>query len=110
MTESSPGAVPLSSRSRLRAYDDCRRNRTHPPYLIPNFFTATAVAVTVVILELLTIAWIQWKYMETPLVAAAAKVMLGGGLVLATGILTPDQRDAVKAICADSDMPAKRCC
>jgi hypothetical protein len=57
------------------------------PYLIPNFFTATAVAVTVVILELLTIAWIQWKYMETPLVAAAAKVMLGGGLVLATGIL-----------------------
>jgi hypothetical protein len=57
------------------------------PYLIPNFFTATSVAVVVVIFELLTIAWIQWKYMETPPVAAAAKVMLGGSLVLATGIL-----------------------
>ncbi|MEA2834218.1 MAG: erythrin-vacuolar iron transport family protein [Methylobacteriaceae bacterium] len=57
------------------------------PYLIPNFFTATAVAVVVVLFELLTIAWIQWKYMETPPIAAAAKVMLGGGLVLATGIL-----------------------
>jgi Na+(H+)/acetate symporter ActP len=49
------------------------------PYLIPNFFTATAVAVVVVVLELLTIAWIQWKYMETPPVSAAAKVMLGAG-------------------------------
>jgi erythrin-vacuolar iron transport family protein len=41
----------------------------------------------VVLFELLTIAWIQWRYMDTPPVSAAAKVMLGGGLVLATGIL-----------------------
>ena len=40
-----------------------------------------------VVIELLIIAWIQWKYMNTPPVSAAAKVMLGGGLVLATGIL-----------------------
>jgi rubrerythrin len=57
------------------------------PYLIPNFYTATIVAAIVVLFELLTIAWIQWRYMDTPPVAAAAKVMLGGGLVLATGIL-----------------------
>ena len=57
------------------------------PYLIPDFYTATAVAGMVVVVELLAIAWIQWRYMETPPVAAAAKVMLGGGLVLATGIL-----------------------
>jgi rubrerythrin len=57
------------------------------PYLIQNFFTATAVAAVVVVIELLTIAWIQWRYMDTPPFAAAAKVMLGGGLVLATGIL-----------------------
>ena len=57
------------------------------PYLIQNFYTATIVAAIVVVFELLVIAWIQWRYMETPPVSAAAKVMLGGGLVLATGIL-----------------------
>ena len=57
------------------------------PYLIPDFRHATAVAAVVVVLELLAIAWIQWRYMATPPLAAAAKVMLGGGLVLATGIL-----------------------
>ena len=57
------------------------------PYLIQNFVTATVVAGVVVVFELLAIAWIQWRYMDTPPVAAAAKVMLGGGLVLATGIL-----------------------
>jgi erythrin-vacuolar iron transport family protein len=57
------------------------------PFLIPDFFTATIVAAIVVVFELLAIAFIQWRYMETPPVSAAAKVMLGGGLVLATGIL-----------------------
>ncbi len=57
------------------------------PYLIPDFWTATALAGAVTVLELLTIAWIQWKYMDTPPVSAAAKVMLGGALVLAAGIL-----------------------
>jgi rubrerythrin len=57
------------------------------PYLIPDFWTATIFAGCVVVVELLTIAWIQWRYMETPPVAAAAKVMLGGALVLAAGIL-----------------------
>lgn len=57
------------------------------PYLIPNFYTATVVAAIVVVIELLAIAYIQWRYMDTPPVSAAAKVMLGGGLVLATGIL-----------------------
>jgi rubrerythrin len=57
------------------------------PYLIPNFWTATVVAAAVVVVELLAIAYIQWRYMETPPFSAAAKVMLGGGLVLATGIL-----------------------
>jgi hypothetical protein len=57
------------------------------PYLIPNFFTATVVAAVVVLFELLAIAFIQWRYMDKPPLAASAKVMLGGGLVLATGIL-----------------------
>ncbi len=57
------------------------------PYLIPSFWTATIVAAGVVVCELLAIAYIQWRYMDTPPFSAAAKVMLGGGLVLATGIL-----------------------
>ncbi|HEY4926477.1 MAG TPA: ferritin family protein [Roseiarcus sp.] len=57
------------------------------PYLIPNFYTATFIACIVVVIELIAIALIQWKYMKTPPLAAAAKVMLGGGLVLAAGIM-----------------------
>ena len=57
------------------------------PYLIPDFYTATFAACIVVVAELLAIAWIQWRFMDTPPVAAAAKVMLGGGLVLGAGIL-----------------------
>ena len=57
------------------------------PYLIPNFYTATAVAMVVVVIELLTISWIQWRYMDVPPLSAAAKVMIGGALVLGAGIL-----------------------
>ena len=57
------------------------------PYLIPHFYTATAVAIFVVVIELLAISYIQYRYMDVPPVSAAAKVMLGGALVLAAGIL-----------------------
>ncbi|HVP99216.1 MAG TPA: ferritin family protein [Roseiarcus sp.] len=57
------------------------------PFLIPAFYTATGVAFAVVVVELLAIAYVQWRYMEAPPVSAAAKVMLGGALVLAAGIL-----------------------
>lgn len=57
------------------------------PYLIRNFWTATVVAGIVVVIELAVIAWIQWRYMDTAPLSAMAKVMLGGALVLATGIL-----------------------
>ena len=57
------------------------------PYLISDFHTATVLAVMVVVVELLAIAWVQWRWMETPLLSAMAKVVLGGALVLATGVL-----------------------
>jgi hypothetical protein len=41
----------------------------------------------VVFFELAAIAWIQWKYMQTSPISAMAKVMLGGAVVLAVGIL-----------------------
>lgn len=57
------------------------------PYLIPDFWIATTVAIIVVFFELWAIAWIQNKYMETPFFRAALQVVLGGALVLAAGIL-----------------------
>ena len=57
------------------------------PYLIPAFWTATVIAAIVVFIELWAIAWIQNKYMETPFMRAAFQVVLGGGLVLAAGVL-----------------------
>ncbi|RVT82008.1 rubrerythrin family protein [Rhodobacteraceae bacterium CCMM004] len=57
------------------------------PYLIPDFWTATAVAIAVVFVELWAIAWIQNRFMETPFWRAALQVVAGGGLVLAAGIL-----------------------
>jgi rubrerythrin len=56
------------------------------PYLIRDFWTATAVAAVVVVLELIAIAWIRWRYMETPFHSAMVQVVLGGVLVLLTGI------------------------
>jgi rubrerythrin len=57
------------------------------PYLIPNFWTATSVAIAVVIVELAVISWIRWKYMETNLFRAALQIMVGGALVFACGVL-----------------------
>jgi rubrerythrin len=57
------------------------------PYLIPDFWTATTIAMIVVVIELWAIAWIQNRFMETPFLRAAFQVVLGGSLVLAAGIL-----------------------
>jgi VIT1/CCC1 family predicted Fe2+/Mn2+ transporter len=57
------------------------------PYLIPDFWTATITAFFIVFIELWAIAWIQNKYMETPIMRAVFQVVLGGGLVFAAGAL-----------------------
>ena len=57
------------------------------PYLIPDFWTATTLAVLIVFVELWAIAWIQNRFMQTPFFRAALQVVLGGALVLGAGIL-----------------------
>src|SRR5882757_9474763 len=57
------------------------------PYLIPDFWTATVIAIVVVIVELAVISWIRWRYMDTPFFSAAFQIMVGGALVFAAGIL-----------------------
>ncbi|KQP33776.1 VIT family protein [Methylobacterium sp. Leaf104] len=61
------------------------------PYAIPSrwpnaFGIATALAILVVIVELLVIAAIRTRYMATPFWRAALQVVLGGALVLLAGI------------------------
>ena len=57
------------------------------PYLIPDFRTATIIAMVVVFVELWAIAWVQNRYMDTPFLRAALQVVVGGALVFASGIL-----------------------
>ncbi len=57
------------------------------PFLIGDFWTATGFSIVATGLELAAIAWVQWKYMDTAPLSAMAKVMLGGAVVLAVGVL-----------------------
>jgi rubrerythrin len=57
------------------------------PYLLPDFWVATVVAIMVVAVELAVISWIRYRYMDTPFLAAAFQVVVGGTLVFIAGIL-----------------------
>ena len=57
------------------------------PYLIPDFHLATMIAIAVVAAELAVIAWIRWRYMDTPLLSATFQVVVGGVLVFLAGWL-----------------------
>ena len=57
------------------------------PFLIPNFRVATSAAVAVVAAELTAISFVRRRYMDTPFLAAAFQVVVGGVLVFLAGIL-----------------------
>ncbi len=57
------------------------------PYLIPQFHLATMLAVAVVAVELVAIAWVRQRYMDTPFGLAVLQVIVGGLLVFAAGVL-----------------------
>ena len=57
------------------------------PYLIPDFWTATWLAIVIVFIELWAIVWIQNRFMETPWMRGIFQVVLGGALVFAAGML-----------------------
>ena len=56
------------------------------PYLIPDFWLATAIAAVVVLMELWAIAWARARYMATPFLRATFEVVAGGLVVFAVGI------------------------
>jgi len=57
------------------------------PYLISDFWTATSIAIAIVLIELWVIAWIRARYMDTKFLQAAFEVVIGGLIVFAAGIL-----------------------
>ena len=81
------GEVALAAQAGLWFDDGARWSRARTPYLIPNFWTATAIMAGVVAIELAIIAGIRNRYMDTPLLSAAFQVVVGGLLVFGTGIL-----------------------
>lgn len=57
------------------------------PFLIPHFMAASIFACVVVLVELLAIAWIRHRYMDTPLLGATYQVIFGGMVVFLSGVL-----------------------
>ncbi len=56
------------------------------PFLLSNLTVALRTAYAVVIIELIVIAWIRFKFMKTPLVKTVMQVIVGGMIVFAIGI------------------------
>jgi erythrin-vacuolar iron transport family protein len=57
------------------------------PYLISDFWTATSLAIVIVLIELWAIAWIRARYMDTKFLRAAFEVVVGGLIVFGAGVL-----------------------
>ena len=51
------------------------------PFLIPQYSTALAVAVVVIVLELLALAWIRWRFFGTGFVRSVISITLGGAII-----------------------------
>lgn len=57
------------------------------PFLVSDFHVAFSIAVCVVLVELVIISWIRHRFMDTPFLAAAFQVIVGGLLVFFAGML-----------------------
>jgi erythrin-vacuolar iron transport family protein len=56
------------------------------PFLVRDYHVALAVALAVVAVELLAIAWIRNRFFGTPLARSVLHVVVGGLLVVAAGV------------------------
>jgi erythrin-vacuolar iron transport family protein len=57
------------------------------PFLLPSYHAAMTLAIIVVIVELIAIAWVRHRYMDTPLWKAVGQIVVGGIVVFVAGIL-----------------------
>ncbi|GAC1421489.1 MAG: hypothetical protein NVS1B13_22350 [Flavisolibacter sp.] len=56
------------------------------PFLLPNIHLALRTAYLVVVFELISIGFIKFKFMKTPLPQTIGQVIIGGGIVFAIGV------------------------
>ena len=57
------------------------------PFLISDYHTAMTVAIIVVVLELLAIAWVRWRWFEgTSVASSIIQVTLAGSVVFGVGM------------------------
>lgn len=56
------------------------------PFLMKDLSSALHLAYTVVVIELLAIAWSRFKFMKSPFVTTVVQVIIGGGIVFAIGL------------------------
>lgn len=58
------------------------------PFLIPHFHTAFVIALVVVAVELVAIAWVRWRYFPgTSIRSSVTQVTLAGAVVFAVGLI-----------------------
>lgn len=57
------------------------------PFLLPNLTVALAAAYLVVVIELLLIAAVRWRFMQVPLWRSIIETGLGGALVFAAAVI-----------------------
>jgi VIT1/CCC1 family predicted Fe2+/Mn2+ transporter len=57
------------------------------PFLLPSYHAAMTLAIIVVIVELIAIALVRHRYMDTPLWKAVGQIVVGGIVVFVAGIL-----------------------
>jgi erythrin-vacuolar iron transport family protein len=51
------------------------------PFLIPQFGAALIVALATIALELLSLAWIRWRFFSTSFVRSVVSIALGGAII-----------------------------
>jgi erythrin-vacuolar iron transport family protein len=56
------------------------------PFLLSELRTALMLAYVVVLIELMVIAFIKYRYMRSPLAQTILQVVVGGGVVFAVGV------------------------
>jgi erythrin-vacuolar iron transport family protein len=53
------------------------------PFLIPQYGSALVAAIVVIAFELLTLAWLRWRFFKTRFLYSFASVALGGAIIAA---------------------------
>ncbi len=62
---------------------ECRSDLPHPalPFLIPAYRAALIVALATITFELVTLAWIRWRFFSTGFLRSFVSIAIGGAII-----------------------------